>query len=144
MCDSTRCSWQPVTRSGSVQPIRVRPKLRFDEAETDLKHDAWVPVEKHLLCDRSSSVSLLTSPGNTNTHTLATHSSCLDSWSRTGRPDVSLNFTFFAHYLSSSIDLRCTTQIYFFSPLGCLLFAQDLGLLTGGIPSWTQSTVGSF
>lgn len=142
MCDSTRSWWQPVTRSGCMESINVRPKLRFDEAETDLKHDAWVPVEKHLLCDRSSSVPPLTSPGNT--HTLATRSSCLDSWSGTGRPDVSLNFTFFAHYLSSGIDLRCTTQIYFFSPLGCLLFAQDLGLLTGGIPSWTHSAVGSF
>lgn len=37
--------------------------------------------------------------------------------------------------------MRCTTPIYFFSPLGCLLFAQDLGLLTGGISSRTQSTV---
>lgn len=46
----------------SIPSIDALAKAVFLWSRKDLRHDTWVSMEKHLLCDRSWSVSLLSSP----------------------------------------------------------------------------------
>lgn len=46
----------------TISSIDALAKAVFLWSPKDLRHDTWVSVERHLLCDRSWSVSLLSSP----------------------------------------------------------------------------------
>lgn len=136
VCGSSKSIW-------SISSIDALAEAVFLWSRKDLRHDTWVSMEKHLLCDRTCSVSLLSSPTpemietpptQTHTHTSVTCNnweSCLIEdkgstgacWGDRYVPHLTkLCVIHTPLLLSTFIDLRCTTQIQFCSLDGCLFY----------------------
>lgn len=79
VCGSSKSGWS------TISSIDALAKAVFLWSRKDLRHDTWVSMEKHLLCDRSCCVSLLSSttrakietplrkPTDTHAHTPQSH-----------------------------------------------------------------------